>query len=62
MLGLEFDMPVSKEAGKKLFEAKMLVGTIQNTILRFLPPLIVTKEQIDCLLTELDCFCQSLDS
>ncbi len=62
MLGLEFDMPVAKEAGKKLFEAKMLVGTIQNTILRFLPPLIVTKEQIDCLLTELDCFCQSLDS
>ena len=61
MLGLEFDMPVAKEAGKKLFEAKMLVGTVKNTILRFLPPLIVTKEQIDCLLSELDSFCQSLN-
>lgn len=61
MMGLEFNLPVAKEAGKKLFEAKMLVGTIQNNILRFLPPLIVTKEDINLLIKELDSFCQSLN-
>lgn len=49
MVGVELNEPVADEICKKLQENGFLIGTVAGKILRFLPPLIVTKEDIDKL-------------
>ncbi len=53
MLGVEFSEPISKEIQGKLFEKKYLTGSVGTTILRLLPPLIITKEDVDTFITVL---------
>ncbi|WHH58405.1 aspartate aminotransferase family protein [Petroclostridium sp. X23] len=54
MVGIEFKEDISKELMKKLFEKGFLVGSVGTKVLRFLPPLVVTKEDIDKLVEALD--------
>ncbi|NLY42696.1 MAG: acetylornithine transaminase [Clostridiaceae bacterium] len=54
MIGMEFNNNDAKMIAKKLFEKGFLVGCIGTEILRFLPPLIVTKQDIDALINALD--------
>ena len=50
MIGIEFSEPIAKQVNKKLFEHKYLLGTSGENILRILPPLIVTKDDMDGLI------------
>ncbi len=50
MIGIEFNKPVAKQINKKLFERKYLLGTVAENILRILPPLIVTKDEMEGLI------------
>ncbi len=54
MIGIQFSRPVAKEANQKCFEKKYLLGTVGDNILRILPPLIVTKADMDGLIAVLD--------
>ncbi len=47
MIGIEFSEPVGKIIFKKLFEKKLLLGSVGDNTLRLLPPLIVGKKEID---------------
>ncbi|OQB12391.1 MAG: Acetylornithine aminotransferase [Firmicutes bacterium ADurb.Bin193] len=46
MIGIELNTPV-KEINKKLFDKGYLCGSVGNTTLRILPPLTITKADID---------------
>ena len=50
MLGAELSEPIADNVCKALQENGFLIGTVAGKILRFLPPLIVTKEDIDKLI------------
>ncbi|MDD4296046.1 MAG: aspartate aminotransferase family protein [Ruminiclostridium sp.] len=54
MIGVQFNKPIAKELNTKLFEKKYLLGTVGDSILRILPPLIVTKQDFDGLIEVLD--------
>jgi len=54
MVGMEFTEEIANDIYKKLFEKGFLVGCVGTKILRFLPPLIVTKDDIDKLIIALD--------
>ena len=47
MIGVEFKEPIAKAVVAKLIEHKILVGAVGDTILRIVPPLILTKEDAD---------------
>ncbi len=47
MIGIEFKTDIAKGIGKELFEKGFLVGIIGTKVLRLLPPLIITKQDID---------------
>ena len=47
MLGVELNQPEAKEVQKKLFERRYLTGAVGASVLRLLPPLIVTKKDVD---------------
>ena len=53
MCGVEFSEPIAKEIGEKLRENKVLVGVVGDRVLRIVPPLIVTKPDIDYLINAL---------
>ncbi|MFH1058194.1 MAG: aspartate aminotransferase family protein [Pseudomonadota bacterium] len=53
MLGMELGIPGGPLA-KRLMEMGFVVNCTQDTILRFLPPLVVTTAEIDALLAALD--------
>ena len=53
MCGLEFSEPIAKEIGEKLRDNKVLVGVVGDRVLRIVPPLIVTKSDIDYLINAL---------
>ena len=54
MLAIEFESLVDAEKiGNDLFDAGFIVGCKANT-LRFLPPLIIQKNDIDLLIKKLD--------
>ena len=53
MIGVELDIS-PKEAIKKLFDEKFIVGSAGANTLRILPPLIITKEDIDAFIDALD--------
>lgn len=53
MCGVEFSEPIAKEIGEKLRANKVLVGVVGDRVLRIVPPLIVTKTDIDYLINAL---------
>ena len=56
MIGVEFAMPVSKIREMLLFEHHIFTGYSDNNILRILPPLCITKSEVDCFVDKLvDC-------
>ena len=52
MIGIEFKEPVAPLIGK-LLEAGIICGPAGPKVLRFLPPLIITAEQLDRLVAVL---------
>jgi acetylornithine/N-succinyldiaminopimelate aminotransferase len=57
LLGLEFKPQVDEDAAyfvKKLMEQGFIINGIQDKILRFAPPLIIEKTEIDRLISALD--------
>lgn len=47
MIGIEFKDEIAKSAGAGMREKGYLVGTIRTNVFRIVPPLIVTKNDID---------------
>lgn len=47
MIGIEFDDDIAKTAGAKMRDKGYLVGTIGERIFRIVPPLIITKADVD---------------
>ena len=47
MIGIEFKDEIAKSAGAEMREKGYLVGTIGTKVFRIVPPLIVTKSDID---------------
>lgn len=60
MIGVEFSEPIAKALSKQLFEAGFLVGTVGETVFRLVPPLIITKSEIDLLTDKLSELIKSL--
>ncbi len=57
MLGAELIEPIAKDVQAKLFEKKYLTGAVGTTVLRILPPLIITKNDVDKFINVLkECF------
>ena len=57
MLGAELFEPIAKDVQAKLFEKKYLTGAVGTTVLRILPPLIITKDDVDKFINVLkECF------
>jgi acetylornithine/succinyldiaminopimelate/putrescine aminotransferase len=53
LIGLELAFPC-KEIVEKARDKGVLLNCIQDNVLRFAPPLIIEKEQIDKVLSVLD--------
>ncbi len=58
LLGLELDKDAAFFVAQ-LFKKGFIINGIQDKVLRFAPPLIITKEEIDTLITELDSLLES---
>ncbi len=54
MVGVEFNKPIAVEIKLKCFDSGYLIGSVGNNIIRMLPPLIITKEDIDNYILVLD--------
>ena len=52
MLGVELDRP-ARPIVDKMFEHNILANAAHGTVVRFLPPLVITKEQIERIVDEL---------
>ncbi len=50
MVGVEFKQEVARQVAQKLLEKQIVAGTAGDKVLRFLPPLVVEKEQINQVL------------
>jgi len=59
ILGMELTIPGADIVSKAL-EKGLLINCTANTVLRFLPPLIVTREEIDEALNILDSILQEI--
>lgn len=53
MLGIEFKPEYSSVRNQLLFESHIFTGGAKNNIMRLLPPLSITKEEIDIFIDEL---------
>jgi acetylornithine aminotransferase/acetylornithine/N-succinyldiaminopimelate aminotransferase len=55
MIGLELDSAeLAKAVQKALFDRKIIINRTHETVLRFLPPLIVTKKHVETVVCVLD--------
>lgn len=54
MIGVELSIPKAVEVKLKCFDSGYLIGSVGASIVRLLPPLIVTKEDIDGLVVTID--------
>ena len=54
MVGVEFSSPIAQEVKIKCMEQGFLIGSVGNNIIRMLPPLIITKKEIDLYISTLD--------
>ena len=59
MLGMEFEFPVSDIINKAIDKGLLLLNSGQN-IIRFVPPLIILKDEIDEGITMLDSILQEI--
>lgn len=53
MQGLEFSVPVGPVAQNALLEQKMTLITAGTSVIRFVPPLVITKENVDDMIVRL---------
>jgi acetylornithine aminotransferase len=54
MRGAQFDVPIANELVSEGLGAGLVLNHIGDSILRFLPPLVVTEEQIDTMADRLE--------
>ena len=54
MIGIEFTDAIAKQTGKAMLEKGYLIGTIGEAVFRIVPPLIITK-------TDINDFCNALE-
>jgi acetylornithine aminotransferase/acetylornithine/N-succinyldiaminopimelate aminotransferase len=55
MVGVELDSPdLAKAAQKAMLEQKIIINRTHETVLRFLPPFVVTKKQVEVVVSALD--------
>jgi acetylornithine/N-succinyldiaminopimelate aminotransferase len=54
MIGMEFNEPVAEKIVIDALGDKLVLNRVSDTILRFLPPLVITRENIDTLTGWLD--------
>ncbi len=54
MIGMEFNKPVAEKLVKGALYDKIVINKVSSSTLRFLPPLIITKKNIDRLVKWLD--------
>jgi acetylornithine aminotransferase/acetylornithine/N-succinyldiaminopimelate aminotransferase len=54
MVGVQFCVPKATQIKLKCLDAGYLIGTVGENIIRMLPPLIITKEDIDGFIAVLD--------
>lgn len=54
MIGIEFNDANAKKYGDILFDKGILVGVIGDSVFRLVPPLVLTKSDIDYLVNTLD--------
>lgn len=54
MVACEFSTPIANEVKIKCLENGFLIGSVGNNIIRMLPPLIITKADIDLYISALD--------
>ena len=60
MRGAQLDVPIANELVSEGLEAGLVLNHIGNSILRFLPPLVVTNEQIDEMAERLEALINQL--
>ncbi|MCJ7727788.1 MAG: aminotransferase class III-fold pyridoxal phosphate-dependent enzyme, partial [Actinobacteria bacterium] len=54
LFGMEFNEPVAEKLVSKALYDKIVINKVSSSTLRFLPPLIITKNNIDRLVKWLD--------
>jgi acetylornithine aminotransferase len=54
MVGIEFDFPIAPVRKQLLFEEKIFTGVTGTNVIRILPPLTLTKGQVDVFVTALE--------
>jgi ornithine--oxo-acid transaminase len=47
LIGIEFDAPVARKKALALMRAGLLAKETRDTVIRFSPPLVITREQLD---------------
>lgn len=52
IIGIEMNEPIKEKRSKLLFEDKIFTGSTGTHVFRLLPPLCLTKEQVDVFLTK----------
>lgn len=54
MLALEFNVPIGRQVAARCLDNGLVLNAIGDRILRFLPPLVVTKDDVDTAVEILD--------
>lgn len=54
MIGMEFNEPVAEKLVMEALDDKLVINRVSGNTLRFLPPLIITRKNIDVLIKWLD--------
>ena len=54
MQGLEFDCPVGGMVTKALLEQRLVLISAGANVIRFVPPLVITKEDVDHMVERLE--------
>jgi acetylornithine aminotransferase len=60
MIGLEFDEPVKEIRNKLLFEQKVFTGATGTHVIRLLPPLCLSKEDVKIFIQKLKIVLESV--
>lgn len=62
MLGIDLEPELASVRNKLLFENRIFTGGAKNNVMRLLPPLSITKEEVDIFLSELKAQIQLLEA
>lgn len=54
MIGIQLSKDIARQVKDKCFEKGYLIGSVGNSVLRLLPPLIITKQDVDDMVEMLD--------